>query len=146
MPVTLINPFEVPAGKEAEAVAFWEKVAAFMKQQPGFISTRALGFGWHGGGILLTSPLQSPKLIAVWTELDSLPLVVANPAPIILGLLLFGLGHACIYHWLSSSWPPGVIPRTLRLAGLTFFLSFLFWEFFTPCNQFGEPCPSSPWN
>ena len=40
MPVTLINPFEVPAGKEAEALAFWEKAAAFMKQQPGFISTR----------------------------------------------------------------------------------------------------------
>lgn len=40
MPVTLINPFEVPTGREAEALDFWEKVAAFMKQQPGFISTR----------------------------------------------------------------------------------------------------------
>jgi hypothetical protein len=27
----------------------------------------------------------------------------------------------------------------LRLSALIFFLSFLFWEFFTPFNQFGEP-------
>jgi hypothetical protein len=25
------------------------------------------------------------------------------------------------------------------MAGLVFFLSFVFWEFFTPFNQFGEP-------
>jgi hypothetical protein len=27
------------------------------------------------------------------------------------------------------------------MAALVFFLSFLFWEFFTPFNQFGEPLP-----
>lgn len=36
----LINPFEVPEGEEEEALAFWEKVAEYMKNQPGFISTR----------------------------------------------------------------------------------------------------------
>ena len=40
MPVILINPFEVPQGKEDEALAFWEKAADFMRRQPGFISTR----------------------------------------------------------------------------------------------------------
>ena len=40
MAVVLINPFEVPEGKEEEALSFWEKVADYMKQQPGFISTR----------------------------------------------------------------------------------------------------------
>ncbi len=41
-PVILINPFEVPKGKEDECLAFWEKVARYryMKGQPGFISTR----------------------------------------------------------------------------------------------------------
>ena len=39
-PVILINPFEVPQGQEADCLAFWEKAAAFMKQQPGFIATR----------------------------------------------------------------------------------------------------------
>jgi hypothetical protein len=105
------------------------------------LTFRAIGFGCDGGGILLTSPMQSSKLIAVWTELEPLPLVVAKPAPIIAGLLLFGIGHALIYRWLSGAWPAGVVPRALRLAGLLFFMTFLFWEFFTPFNQFGEPLP-----
>lgn len=40
MAVTLINAFEVPRGKEQEALEFWERVAEFMKKQPGYISTR----------------------------------------------------------------------------------------------------------
>ena len=38
--VILINPFEVPEGKEDECLVFWEKAAEFMRRQPGFISTR----------------------------------------------------------------------------------------------------------
>jgi hypothetical protein len=103
------------------------------------LTFRAIGFGWNGGGILLTSPIQSQKLVAVWTTLEPLPLVVASPAPIIIGLVLFGVGHAFIYRWLSVSWPLGILPRALRFGGLLFFMTFLFWEFFTPFNQFGEP-------
>jgi heme oxygenase (mycobilin-producing) len=40
MSVILINPFEVPEGKEREALAFWDMAAEFFRQQPGFISTR----------------------------------------------------------------------------------------------------------
>ena len=40
MAVILINPFEVPEGQEEEALSFWGKAADYMKQQPGFISTR----------------------------------------------------------------------------------------------------------
>lgn len=105
------------------------------------LTFRAIGFGWYGHGILITSPLQSKKLIAVWTQLEPLPLVVANPVPIALGLLLFGIGHAFIYKWLSIAWPLGIVDRALRLAGLLFFMTFFFWEFFTPFNQFGEPLP-----
>ena len=103
------------------------------------LTFRAIGFGWHGHGILLTSPIQSKKLIAVWTQLEPLPLVVDNPGPIIVGLLLFGIGHAYIYKWLSTAWPLGIFQRASRLAGLIFFMTFFFWEFFTPFNQFGEP-------
>lgn len=38
-PATLINAFIVPDGKEAEAIAFWEKAADFMRKQPGYVST-----------------------------------------------------------------------------------------------------------
>jgi hypothetical protein len=105
------------------------------------LTFRLLGFGWNGGGILLSSPIQSPKLIAVWTQIEPLPLVVANPAPIIIGVVLFGIGHAFIYRSVSVAWPSGILPRAMRFAGLVFFMTFLFWEFFTPFNQFGEPLP-----
>ena len=102
---------------------------------------RAIGFGWDGQGFLITSSMQSPKLIAVWTTLQPLPMIVANPAPIIGGIVLFGIGHAFVYRWLAAAWPAGIAPRALRFAGLQFFMTFMFWEFFTPFNQFGEPLP-----
>ncbi len=40
MAVVLINPFEVPEGRESEALADWEAAAEFLREQPGFISTR----------------------------------------------------------------------------------------------------------
>jgi len=100
-----------------------------------------LGFGLHADGILLDPSLQSAKVIAVWTEIEPTPLVVASPVPIVIGLMLFGIGHASIYSWLAPNWPKGIIPRALRIGGLVFFSSFLFWEFFTPFNMFGEPAP-----
>ncbi|MGH9846804.1 MAG: hypothetical protein ACREEM_49530 [Blastocatellia bacterium] len=103
------------------------------------LTFRLIGFGWNGDGILLSSPIQSPKLIAVWTKLEPLPLVVVNPAPIIIGMVLFGIGHAFIYRSVSVAWPAGILPRAMRFAGLLFFMTYLFWEFFTPFNQLGEP-------
>ena len=103
------------------------------------LTFRLMGFGWHGGGILLDPSAQSHKLIAVWTEMPPLPLVVSQPLLIVIGLIFFGVGHAFLYRWLAPAWPAGVWPRALRMALLIFFLSFVFWEFFTPFNQFGEP-------
>lgn len=37
--VVLINAFEVPKGKEAEALASWQKAAAFLKTQDGYHET-----------------------------------------------------------------------------------------------------------
>ncbi len=38
--VILINPFEVPEGKEDAFVARWQDAAAYLRQQEGFVSTR----------------------------------------------------------------------------------------------------------
>lgn len=103
------------------------------------LTFRLLGFGWDGDGILIKSASQSQKLVDVWTELEPLPLVVNRPAPIIIGIILFGIIHAYIYRWLSPTWPAGIINKGLRFAGLVFVMTFLFWEFFTPLNLFGEP-------
>ncbi len=37
--ITLINPFEVPANKLDETIAFWEQARDFLQAQPGYIST-----------------------------------------------------------------------------------------------------------
>lgn len=103
------------------------------------LTFRLIGFGWNGGEILLDPSIQSKKLIAVWTQIEPIPLIVSHPPPIIIGLMLFGMGHAFVYRWLSPLWPSGITARAIRLAALVFFLSFVFWEFFTPFNQFGEP-------
>jgi heme-degrading monooxygenase HmoA len=38
--VTLINSFEVPAGREDTFVAMWQTMAAWFRSQPGYISNR----------------------------------------------------------------------------------------------------------
>lgn len=98
-----------------------------------------IGFGWSWGGFLVDPRLQSEKLVAVWTRLEPLPLVVTDPALIGAGLVLFGVGHAFVYRWLSPLLSGGVLARAARLGALIFFLSFLFFEFFAPFNLFGEP-------
>lgn len=100
-----------------------------------------VGFGWNGGGPLLDPALQSPKLIAVWTTLEPLPLVVDRPGRIVPLLFALGVGHAAVYRRLAPAWPAGVPARAVRFGGLVFLLSYVFWEIFTPYNQFGEPLP-----
>jgi hypothetical protein len=103
------------------------------------LTFRLIGFGINADGILLDPSLQSEKLIAVWTEIEPLPLVVDQPLPIIVGIVLFGIIHACLYRWISPAWPTGTIRRGLSFALVVFLMTFLFWEFFTPFNLFGEP-------
>lgn len=105
------------------------------------LTFRALGFGWTGGGVLLDPAHQSPKLIAVWTELEPLPLVVTRPTIVAVGLVLLGIVHAAVYRMVVGAWPPGVRARAPRMPAVLFLVAFLFWEFFTPFNQFGEPLP-----
>jgi hypothetical protein len=48
-------------------------------------------------------------LVAVWTQLEPLLLIVVNPVPMIFGLVLFGVVHSAIYGWLAHAWPAGVL-------------------------------------
>jgi heme-degrading monooxygenase HmoA len=38
--VTVINPFEVPQGREDETLSMWEAFAEYFRKQPGYISTK----------------------------------------------------------------------------------------------------------
>jgi len=104
-----------------------------------FVTFRLIGFGISAGGFLLDPSIQSRKVIAVWTEIEPLPLVVNQPAPILIGLVLFAIIHAYIYRWIRPAWRSGILQRGLSFSLLVFVMSFLFWEFFTPFNLFGEP-------
>lgn len=104
-----------------------------------FLTFRLLGMGLDGRGILLDPAVQSDKLIQVWTQIEPLPRVVTHSFLMGLGILALGILHAWIYVGLSDAWPHGLVPRALRFGGLIFGMVYLFWEFFTPFNMFGEP-------
>jgi hypothetical protein len=103
------------------------------------LTFRLIGFGLNADGFLLDPRTQSPKLIAVWTQIEPLPLVITRPELISIGIIALGVLHGFLYRWLSAGWPKGTTARGLRMALLIFCFTFLFWEFFTPYNQLGEP-------
>jgi len=38
--VIVINPFEVPKGKEEQSLTMWDKFAGYFRRQPGYVSAR----------------------------------------------------------------------------------------------------------
>ena len=38
--IIVINPFEVPKGKEDQALAMWDKFAEYFRSQPGYVSSK----------------------------------------------------------------------------------------------------------
>jgi hypothetical protein len=105
-----------------------------------FLTFGLIGSGLdHRSGFLFSAHGQSPKLIAVWTTLPPLPLAVRFPPALLAGYFVFAIGHAFIYSAVAASWPSSRRGRTLRMAGLIWFCSALFFEFVGPFNLFAEP-------
>ena len=69
-PVVLINKFSVPQRKMDEVLEVWAQDAAFMKRQPGFISTQ-LHEGIEGSGTLVN--------IAVWESVEQFRAAFSQP-------------------------------------------------------------------
>lgn len=38
--ITIVNPIEIPAGREEEALEIWDRYADYFKNQPGYVGTR----------------------------------------------------------------------------------------------------------
>ncbi len=87
--VTLINPFEVPADKLDETIAFWEQARDFLQTQPGYISTslhqsitdnarfRLINVAlWESAEAFLTAS----KKMSTEVDLPKIPGLMANPA------------------------------------------------------------------
>jgi hypothetical protein len=89
-------------------------------------------------GLLFNPATQSPKVIAVWKEIEPLPRVIENPAVIITGMILFGLIYSFVYRSVAPAWPSGIGQRASRLAVIVWF-SAVFSEFMGPFNVLHQP-------
>ncbi len=70
--VTVINPFEVPLGKENEALSMWDSFAQYFRKQPGYISTKL-----HKA---LTSDAKFHLInIAEWESAEAFQAALSNP-------------------------------------------------------------------
>ena len=98
---------------------------------------RLIGFEYWG---ILTNPeYQSPKLIKVWTEIEPIPLAVNHPAIITLGFILLAVIHAFVFSVIKPGIPGEGWKKGLSFGLMIWLFSYVFFEFFTPLNMFGEP-------
>ena len=81
---------------------------------------------------------QSPKVIAVWKEIEPLPRVLESPLLILGGLVFCGLACAFVYRSVAAAWPKGVVGRGWRLA-LIVWMGTVFSEFIGPFNVLHQP-------
>ena len=70
--VIVINPFEVPKGKEEQALAMWNKFAGYFHRQPGYVSSKL-----HRA----IKPTARFHLVTVaeWTSADHFMAAMKNP-------------------------------------------------------------------
>lgn len=102
-----------------------------------FILFRLIGFEYWG--ILINPQYQSPKLIKVWTELEPIPLAVNHPEIMTLGFIVLAVIHAFIFSVIKLGVPGDGWKKGLSFGLIIWLFSYLFFEFFTPWNMFGEP-------
>ena len=69
-PVVLVNVFTIPPGRLDDAITVWAEDAAFMKRQPGFISTQ-LHRGTAGSNVLVN--------VALWESAEDLGRAFTSP-------------------------------------------------------------------
>jgi hypothetical protein len=119
------SPFGTLVAGVAGGATFW--VATFVT------------FVLIGSRPLFDPAVQSPKLIAVWTELEPLPLFATAPHVVLLEYVLFGVGYAVLLRSVAAAWPASVWARTWRLAAVIWGLSCAFFELLGPVNLLGEP-------
>lgn len=91
------------------------------------------------GPLLFDPVLQSPKLLAVWQELEPLPLVLADPGLFTVGVALLGAVHGLVFRGIVRGLPADPLRRGLAFGLVLWALMALFFEFFAPLNLFGEP-------
>jgi hypothetical protein len=102
-----------------------------------FILFRLIGFEYWG--ILVDPQYQSPKLIMVWTELEPIPVAINHPEIMTLGFVALAVIHSFVFSVIKPGIPGEGWKKGLGFGAIVWLFSYLFFEFFTPWNMFGEP-------
>jgi hypothetical protein len=89
-------------------------------------------------GLLFDPATQSPKVIAVWKEIEPLPRVIESPAIILGGFVLFAIAYAFVYRSIAPAWPAGIVSRGWRLAVIVW-IGTVFSELIGPFNVLHQP-------
>src|SRR5689334_3207731 len=85
-----------------------------------FLTFGLIGSGLdHKSGILFSSSNQSPKLIAVWTQFEPLPLIIRQPLSIPLIFIFFGIIHSTLYNLVVKHL---LLPPVKKVIALTLIL------------------------
>lgn len=95
--------------------------------------------GGHGSGLLFNRETQSAKLLAVWTQIKPLPLMMRAPVAVFAGFTVFIIGYCFLFETSRRAWPAGYWNHASRLALLIWFFSCTFFEFFGSLNLLAEP-------
>lgn len=90
---------------------------------------------------IFNEALQSPKVTAVWDQLEPLPLILSNPVAFALVLALLGVVHGLIFVRIAGSLPSNRLKRGLLYGLIIWLMSHLFFELNGPYGLLGEPLP-----
>ncbi|MBF9131992.1 hypothetical protein I0C86_23935 [Plantactinospora sp. S1510] len=89
-------------------------------------------------GMLFDPSTQSAKLIAIWKEIEPLPLLTSSPGLIIGSYFGFAIGYALVYRSVAAAWPVGIVNRVARLGSMIW-LTGAFFEVQGPVNLAHQP-------
>src|SRR5262245_27894843 len=113
--------------------------------------TNFLTFGLLGGsrrgqtGLLFDPATQSPKVIAVYKDIEPLPVIITRPYLILAGFVVFAIGHALLYRSVAAAWLARYAAHLWRLTLTLWFVGTLFFEFLAPFNLLHEPFRAQRW-
>lgn len=101
-----------------------------------------------GPETVFNEAIQSPKLLAVWGELEPEPLVFANPVIYGLGLAVIGGVQGLVFAGIATALPQGRFQRGLTFGVIVSAIAYLFAEFAWPAglgSSAGFACRSRFW-
>ena len=91
--------------------------------------------------ILADPAHQSPKIIAVFFELEPLPRMATDPFLAYAGFILIGLIHGLVFALVAPALPGRAWLKGLSYGAVLWLLMVVWFEFFMLWNVLGEPLP-----